>query len=68
LSRPGQAVSLDDLARRLEGIGCVTRNPFLVRLTVEPYEITVFADGRAIIGGTHDIATAKTVYAKYVGL
>jgi adenylyltransferase/sulfurtransferase len=67
LTHPGAAVSLDDLARQLEGVGQMTRNPFLLRLKVEQYELTIFPDGRAIISGTDDIAAAKTVYAKYVG-
>ena len=29
--------------------------------------LTIFPDGRAIIGGTDDIAEARTVYARYVG-
>jgi adenylyltransferase/sulfurtransferase len=67
LTHPGTAVSLDDLARQLDGVGRVTLNPFLVRRRVDEYELTIFADGRAIISGTDDIAGAKTVYAKYVG-
>jgi molybdopterin/thiamine biosynthesis adenylyltransferase len=62
-----ERLSLDDLARKLEGVGRVSRNPFLLRLTVDDYILTVFPDGRAIIGGTDDIATARTLYAKYVG-
>lgn len=60
-------LSLEDLAGRLQGIGVVTRNPFLLRLEVDRYRITVFPDGRAIVGGTDDIAEAKTVYARYIG-
>ena len=67
LTHIGQAVNLNDLAERLQGIGEVTRNPFLLRLHVDEYEITVFPDGRAIVGGTDDIPTAKTIYAKYIG-
>ena len=67
LTHPGQTISLDDLARRLEGVGELNRNAFLLRLKVDSYELTVFPDGRAIIGGTDDVATARTVYAKYVG-
>jgi len=67
LSFPGSTVSLDRLEQELDGIGSVTRNQFLLRLDVDKYEITVFPDGRAIIGGTDDVAEAKTVYAKYVG-
>lgn len=67
LTHPGCTISLDDLARRLEGIGRLTRNPFLLRLAVDKYELTIFPDARAIVGGTNDPAEARTVYAKYVG-
>jgi adenylyltransferase/sulfurtransferase len=67
LTHVGAAVNLEDLARRLKGVGELNRNLFLLRLQVDEYEITVFPDGRAIVGGTDDIPTAKTVYAKYVG-
>lgn len=62
------AVSLDELAAKLATVGAVRRNPFLVRAAVEGYELTVFPDGRAIIKGTQDIAEARSVYARYVGL
>jgi adenylyltransferase/sulfurtransferase len=68
LTSPGTRVSLDELERKLHGLGRVTRNPFLVRLAIRGHEITVFADGRAIVGGTSDAATARTLYAKFVGL
>ena len=48
--------------------GGVTRNPYLLRLAVDDYLVTIFPDGRAIIGGTDDVSVARTVYAKYVGL
>jgi len=67
LTYPGASISLEHLARQLEGIGPVSRNQFLVRLKVDPYELTIFPDGRAIIAGTNDVATARTLYAKYVG-
>ena len=62
-----QSLSLDALAAKLQGVGEITQNRFLLRLSVDDYLITVFPDGRAIIGGTEEIAEAKTVYAKYVG-
>ena len=61
------AIALPDLAARLQGVGEVTHNPFLLRLKVEGYELTVFPDGRVIVGGTSDVAAAQTVYTKYVG-
>ncbi len=60
-------LSLAALAERLEGVGHLTQNAYLLRLEIEGYQITVFTDGRAIIGGTDDIATARSVYAKYIG-
>lgn len=60
-------LSLDSLADKLSSVGQVTRNPFLLRLQVSPYQLTIFPDGRAIVSGTEDIALAKTLYAKYVG-
>jgi adenylyltransferase/sulfurtransferase len=60
-------VVLEELARKLEGLGPLQRNPYLLRLAIDPYVLTVFADGRAIVGGTDDPATARSVYARYVG-
>jgi adenylyltransferase/sulfurtransferase len=60
-------ISLEKLAEKLQSAGQVTQNRYLVRLSVPDYVLTIFADGRAIISGTDDIATARTVYAKYVG-
>lgn len=42
-------------------------NRYLLRFKVEDYEITLFRDGRAIIKGTHEPDTARSVYAKYIG-
>ena len=67
LTQPGPGVPLDELAPRLEGLGAVTRSPFLLRLKVDPFEIAIFPDGRAIVQGTDDPDVARTVYVKYVG-
>ncbi len=45
----------------------IRHNDFLLRFLVPPYEMTVFADGRAIIKGTKDPAVARSLYARYVG-
>jgi adenylyltransferase/sulfurtransferase len=67
LSHPHTCISLDDLAEKLQGVGELVRNQFLVRLKVEGYELTIFPDARAIVSGTDDITTARAVYAKYIG-
>jgi molybdopterin-synthase adenylyltransferase len=66
-ARSGQ-LSLDVLAEKLAAVGSVTRNKYLLRCAVGNYMLTLFPDGRAIIGGTSDVAEARTVYAKYVGV
>ena len=43
------------------------QNDFLLRFRVSPYEMTVFADGRAILKGTQDPAVARSLYARYIG-
>jgi len=61
-------VDLTELARRLAPLATVRSNDFAVRAIIDPYEITVFPDGRAIIKGTTDPAVARSLYARYVGM
>ena len=67
---PPRAAELDltALADRLRAAGEVKINPYLLRLRVGEHELTVFRDGRAIIRGTDDFMTARSLYAKYVGV
>jgi molybdopterin/thiamine biosynthesis adenylyltransferase len=61
-------LDLRELGRRVSGAASEVRNnDFLVRFLVAPYEVTVFADGRAIVKGTKDPAVARSLYARYVG-
>lgn len=66
---PGQPLRLDleEISRRLGPTGPVTSSDYLVRFSVEGHEMTVFADGRAIIKGTTDLSVARSLYARYVG-
>lgn len=63
-SRP---LDLAELGRRLSSLGEVRANEFALRFVAAPYELTVFADGRAIIKGTQDVSVARGLYARYVG-
>ncbi len=63
-SRP---LDLPDLARRLGSVGPVRSNEFALKLEIDPYELTVFPDGRAIVKGTTDVGVARSIYARYVG-
>jgi len=62
-----QGFDLESLTRRLTGLGELKSNEYLVRFNADGFEITVFADGRAIIKGTDDPSTARTIYSKYIG-
>jgi adenylyltransferase/sulfurtransferase len=42
-------------------------NDLLLRFRRGQHTVTVFADGRAIVQGTTDIAVARTLYARFVG-
>jgi molybdopterin-synthase adenylyltransferase len=65
----GRKIDLGALSRRLSGATgrSVRRNEFLLKFEVEPYEVTVFADGRAIVKGTQNPAVARSLYAKFLG-
>lgn len=69
------AVDLDALAARLAAHGAFARDGDRIRGEVarergdagEAIELTVFADGRAIVRGSTEVERARAVYAKYVG-
>ncbi len=63
----GRQVNLDAVASNLSGVASVQKNPFLIRFEVDGLKVTVFPDGRAIVGGTDDPARARTIYSRYVG-
>jgi adenylyltransferase/sulfurtransferase len=65
--RRREPLDFRELAARLNGIGEVRHNDYMLRFTTDGHEFTVFPDGRAIIKGTNDIARARTLYAQYVG-
>jgi bacteriocin biosynthesis cyclodehydratase domain-containing protein len=63
-----RALDLNVLRDRLAlTVDDVRHNEFLLRFRVAPYEMTVFADGRAILKGTKDPAVARSLYARYIG-
>jgi molybdopterin-synthase adenylyltransferase len=63
----GRRLDLSALSRRLQTSAAdVRNNEFLLRFRVPPYEVTVFADGRAIVKGTKDPAVARSLYARFV--
>jgi adenylyltransferase/sulfurtransferase len=63
----GTPHDLAGLAARLAPLGEVRSNEFVVRFTAGAHELTVFADGRAIVKGTADPGIARGLYARYIG-
>ncbi|MCW5949876.1 MAG: ThiF family adenylyltransferase [Pyrinomonadaceae bacterium] len=63
----GSFVGLAALADRLKFVFAVTENEYIVRFNADGHEVTVFADGRAIIKGIDDPSAARGIYAKYIG-
>jgi molybdopterin-synthase adenylyltransferase len=62
--RPIDFIEMD---RRLQPHGTVRHNDFVLKFWREPYELTLFPDGRAIIKGTTDTAVARSLYARFIG-
>jgi len=60
-------VDFAEVSDRLKPHGTVRHNDFVLKFWHEPYEMTLFPDGRAIIKGTTDTAVARSLYARYVG-
>jgi adenylyltransferase/sulfurtransferase len=68
MSRNISNIDLVQLAKRLASISDVSSNEFMLKFKVKDNEFTVFPDGRAIITGTNDLSTAKSLYSKYLGM
>jgi molybdopterin/thiamine biosynthesis adenylyltransferase len=60
-------VDFAEISARLRPLGRVRHNDFVLKFWPDPYEITLFPDGRAIIKGTTEPAIARSLYARYVG-
>ena len=67
LPPPGIRIDFQLIADRLGPRARPTLNQYLLKFSIDAYQITLFPDGRAIIQGTHDTAVARSVYTKYVG-
>ncbi len=65
--RQPRTLDLAALKTRLAQFGPVRANEYLLKCSLDPYELTVFPDGRAIVKGTQDPSVARGLYAKYIG-
>lgn len=60
-------VDFAEMSLRLQAHGRVKHNSFVLKFWREPYELTLFPDGRAIIQGTTDTGVARSLYARFIG-
>ena len=73
ISQPaGFKVDFEHIAAGLRSVGKPSFNKFMLKCPIveasgKEFELTLFADGRAIVKGTNKAAEAKAIYAKYVG-
>jgi adenylyltransferase/sulfurtransferase len=58
-------IDLALFAARLPGVE--RHNSFSLRFVAEGHPITLFPDGRAIVGNTTDPSVARALYARYIG-
>ena len=65
-SQPAR-IDLSVLSEKLAAAGDVKLNDYLLRFRTGEFEMTIFQDARSIIRGTDDVATARSLYAKFVG-
>jgi molybdopterin/thiamine biosynthesis adenylyltransferase len=69
--RPAQTrkLNLSEVAQVLSKLdeGRVELNPFLLSFTIRDKRIVLFADGRALVHGTKELAEAKAIYDRYFG-
>ena len=63
----GRPLDFALLSERLKPHGDVLHNEFVLKFWHQPYEFTLFPDGRAIIKGTSDTGLARSLYARYIG-
>jgi len=62
-----QRLDWEALKGKLSRDYVVQTTPFLMRVTIDGFELSIFKDGRAIIRGTSDIGVARSVYSRYIG-
>ena len=60
-------VRLAELAASLQRVGKVRATEHVLRFWCPPHELMVFADGRTIVKGTHDVGLARSLRTRYVG-
>jgi adenylyltransferase/sulfurtransferase len=68
IARHQHSFDLTKMAERLQKIGQVKKNDYLLRfLPDEEISMVLFKDGRVLIHGTNDLVKAKSYYSRYIG-
>lgn len=63
----GERLDLARFAARWPHDALLKQNPFLLRLKADEQELTLFADGRAILHGIRDANQALAIYERVIG-
>lgn len=66
-SSAGHGLRFENLRERWKGQAEVQIGADFARVLIPEYELTLFKGGRVIVKGTEDVATAKSVYARWIG-
>jgi len=61
-------ISLEELKEKLDRVGDASYLGFLLKFRVDKYELVIYPDGRAFVKGVSDTETARSLYAKYIGV
>ena len=66
---PSSAAKLDleNLAKALSNLGTIQSNPYMLRLSLPDYRLTIFRDGRTVVEGTTEPAIARSIVARTLG-
>ncbi len=66
--RAPHGLEFESVVAKLALVGKVRRTDHLIRASIDAgIELTIFADGRAIVHGTADAARARSIYARFIG-
>jgi adenylyltransferase/sulfurtransferase len=65
--RPLSLIELYERLRLNPDVEGLRTNAMLLRFRRGPHQVTVFADGRALVQGTTDPAAARSLYARFIG-
>lgn len=60
-------IDLPAFAEKLQALGSVEANPYLLRANIGEHAFTLFGDGRCIVHGTSDPTEARSLHARYIG-